>query len=564
MSTTPRPRAPILVVALGLGLTGCGAGEGVGSREPEGSGAAPESEPRAVRDLSALDAGEALDAALEARWVEAGVDVAPGVADDVFLRRASLDLIGRVPTVEERAAYLAAPTVRRRRVAVDRMLQSEAFVDYWARRHAQLLLGEEEAVKPIFMRGIERWAADALRDGQGWDDMVRDLLTAEGHLDEAPAGVFIVALERQGRDAAVAARVSESLLGVQLECAQCHDHPYDEFTREDFWGMAAYFARTRTRVDRSSTRRGARQFSIVERPRGETRIASELGGVRDTKVMPRFLGTPDAAAELAPSESHEVLATRRSLLAEHVLASDLAAKAAVGRVWTDLFGAGLHEPWNDLGGPHRGHDPILERLADDFEAHDWDLRWLLRTIVLSEAYGRSSSGLAAGRREAEAVFARARVRPLSAEQIFGSLMVVAGFERHGGRRFRRVTGQRPLSTLREVQSVFPAPGEQTGTDGEVTVAQALWLQNGGFTNAAPLEQARGELGVMVDQLADGEDVDAELCSLFHRIYGRDPGVDALRSLAATIETESTRAGRRAAWEDVAFALLTSTEFVTNH
>lgn len=549
-----------------LGASGCGAGR-VAGRKASPRGVAVSGpvggEPvvASTSDCSqseSEDVGARLDALFARRWKEAGVVVAPPVNDEAFLRRASLDLMGRVPSVEELGAYAAAPAETRRRDAVRRMLASEDFVVYWGRRHVELLLGGDE-IRPRFQRELQAWAEDALRRGDGWDDMVNALLTAEGSTFDTPAGAFIVGLERQGQDAAVAARVSEAILGVQLECAQCHDHPYVDLSREDFWGMAAYFARTRVRPDRS-TRPAA--FLVADTERGETRIASMDGGPRDLKIGPSFLG--EAESSLAVRHIDYVAGDRRTALASRVLASPLTAKAAVGRVWTDLFGAGISGPWNDLGGPGAIHDPALDLLADAFVAHDWDLRWLLETLVIGEVYGRSAIGDEAGRRDAEASFARARIRPLSAEQLYASLMTASGLDGHSGRGFRLATGQRRRATLREVQTVFPAPGAQSGLDGEVTVAQMLWLLNGSMTQAAPSPAAEPELGAMVQALADGEAPSAAVRALYRRLYAREPHGDELAAGTALIVAASSQRERAAAIEDLAFAMLVSTEFVTNH
>jgi hypothetical protein len=273
----------------------------------------------------------------------------------------------------------------------------------------------------------------------------------------------------------------------------------------------------------------------------------------DEIVAPRFLGR---AIELAPGE------TRRQALARAIVASDLFAKAAVNHTWAQLFGLGLVEPWDDLGAEHDPRHPeALTRLAHDFVASGYDLRALVRQIVLSSAYGRSSRpapGVAPDDRAAVRAFAQAGVRPLGPEALFDALRTVTGVQEIARRR----TGddeqveRRMQQALRGLVFVFgdDEMAEVDAFDGTLPQALALW--NGELTNQAT-RAAPG--GVLDDVLATSPDPARRLDDLFLAVYTRRPTIAERAALLAGLGGANRRA-----WEDLFFALVVSTEAITNH
>jgi hypothetical protein len=286
-----------------------------------------------------------------------------------------------------------------------------------------------------------------------------------------------------------------------------------------------------------------RHFFVFDKPNGKARF-KKPGDDREIVVKPRFFGR-----EVEPTRTE----TLRDALARAVIGSDLFAKTVVDRTWAQLFGRGIVDPWDDLGGEGDARHPaLLVRLADDFRASGHDLKHLLRTIVLSRTYGATSRG-AADDAASTAAFARAAVRRLAPEQVFRSLVVATGAERMekaGAAEMQKKIDR----ALKEYLFVF-ADDEMAEIDTfNGNVPQALLVFNGEVTNQGSRARAGGTLAGILTASGDPA---TRLRRLFLAAYTRPPtGDEAARLMPAGTD--------RGAWEDLFFALLTSTEMLTNH
>lgn len=496
-----------------------------------------------------------LDAALAEHWAAAEVEPNALASDAEYLRRVSLDLIGRVPTQAEVVAFLDDERVDKRAALVDRLLDSPEFAEHWARLWAAQLVPSERKARRVAEGPMRAYFDDVLRENRSWDVVVDELLTGEGAVDDDPARAFIAARNLRGANkqssvAELTSTTTRVFLGARIECAQCHDHPYVDFSREDFWATAAFFGRTFTEQVSQSR---PPEVSVGERGRGELRVA--LGDDDDPRkraIAPRFMG----------SEAVEHTDERRAALAAAIVDDPRFAEATVGQTWTRLLGRGVVDPWDDLlvlSADDR--PPVLTVLADEFRDSGYDMRHLLRTIVLSQAYQRSSAS-ADGDRDGlglarERAFAQAAVRPLSAEQLFGSLITATGLEQVEDRAFRRAVQTRKQAALKEYTFVF-SDDEMANADAfSGAVPEALLLLNGALTNQGVVARPGSSLDRI---LGDHDDVDARLIALWLTVYGRVPSDAELELGRATVGD-----GRRDAdWEDLMFAMLNSTEFTSNH
>jgi hypothetical protein len=512
-----------------------------------------------------------VDAELARGWAAANIEPSPLADDAEFLRRVSLDLLGRVPTHDEAERFLAddaspregSGSSRRRSTKtdadkrarlVDELLHSEAFAQHWASLWAERLIPDTRKARRYAGDELEAYLSEALADNRSWDRVVSELLTGTGKLDEQPQLAYLGARALRGDNkqdalAELSSTTARVFLGTRIECAQCHDHPYDpEFSREDFWAQAAFFGRTFVALDRGDDKKAV--IEVGERGRGDLRVAlDEAASSRKQAIAPRYMG-----AELAMSDSDP----RRVVLANAIVDDPRFAEATVGWVWTTLLGRGIVEPWDDLLGTSE-RPALLDLLAAEFRSDGHDLRELVRTIVLSQAYQRSSTGSDATPREiseAELVFARASVRPLSAEQLFASVMTVTELDQVDERGFRRAVRGRQEAALREYEFVF-ADDEMAASDGfSASVPQALLLLNGELTNQGVVARSGGALDRI---LSATDDTDARLEDLWLTIYGRTPSADEL-ALGRTAVARGTASD----WEDLMFAMLYSSEFGSNH
>jgi len=499
-----------------------------------------------VEDPAALDA---LDATIAAHWQQAGVTPTEAADDAEYLRRVSLDLIGRIPTADEVERFMADNRPSKRAALVDDLLARDEFADHWADVLAETLLGGAVQDRPRLREGLHAWLQTQLHDGRGWDDITTQMLTVEGEVQLEGPAAFMVVHGRKNQVEALTGQTARVFLGLQLQCAQCHDDPDDRFTQAQFYGLAAYYARTRSRFAKVD---GVRVPRIVDKPRGEMRMPTDEDAPGDRsgpRVAPAF---PALAAVADKDES------RRRTLARGIVGSPLFAKAAVNHAWARMIGRGIVEPWDDLGGlENADHPALLEQLAAELRDHDHDLRWLLHRIALSSAYQRSSRGPDDGAVAREHAFAQAAVRPMTSPQLLRSLLVATGLDDVQGRAFRREVQTRRNHLRKEYELVFD-DDEMASTDSmSGNVPQALLLLNGELTNQG-VAASRGALTQILERHAEP---DARIDALFLRIYGR-PASDPRRTeLVAFLDA---RDHAPAAYEDLMHAMLVSSEFLTVH
>jgi hypothetical protein len=493
-----------------------------------------------------------LDAALARHWSEADVTPAAEVEDLEFLRRVTVDLWGRIPRPDEVRAFAGDEGDDRRARLVDTLLADPQWSAHWADITADVLLAAgDRAGQARLHDALQVWLADGLAKGRGWDEVTTDLLTATGDPTEGP-GAFLAVHGSKGRVEALTGQTARVFLGLSLQCAQCHDHPNDDrYTQRDFYGLAAAFARTRARRARSVD--GPR-IEIVDRPRGQMRMprAEDGPGERTGLIVePRVYGL-DLTARADE--------TRRQALARAIVASPLLDVALVDRVWAKLMSHGFAESLDDLGAAGDPRQPaVLVTLAEEFRAHDRDVRWLLRTIVLSSAYQRASTGPEAGGPDRRAAFAQFPVRPLRDDELLASLLVATGVDSSTDRRLRRRVRFGRDKLRRQFAFVFDDDDEMaTGASPQATVGQALLLLNGALTSEGIVAQRDTALDRI---LAATDDPEARIDALVLTTLSRWPSPARRRQLAQFV---ASRGHSETAYEDVMHALLVGAEFSTNH
>jgi hypothetical protein len=480
-----------------------------------------------------------LDALLAARWAAADVRPAPPADDAAFLRRAWLDLAGRVPPALKAREFLDDARPDKRARLVEELLASDDFADHWGRAWAQRLTARRPIRQDAYDgRVLADYLRDALAAGKSYRDIVRELIAGEGLQDSSGPANFL--LRYEAKPANLAGAVGKQFLGITVHCAQCHDHFFARWKQDDFWGLAAFFGRTK-RVQADEGDLGG----ILESRRGELQRPDPSGKKGDDGnvvmvTVPLRLplgGTPAAGP-------------RRAALAAWVTADDnpFFARAAVNQVWGQLFGRPLVASLDDLEAV--AHDPngaVLDLLADEFRAGNYDLKSLLRSLVLSRAYGLGSVAPAddalADRQLRN--FARFPMQPLSVDQLYASIAQATGHtvdpeEKPADGDDAPEDNDRPVDSL----------GEHA-----LTVQRSLTLLNGEYSTAAV--KAGAKLAVTMHGRKVGP---AQVEWLVLAMLSRRPTAD---ETAALLELARGDRGRRGL-EDVVWALLNSAEFTTNH
>ena len=556
--------------------------------------APPKSETRQCLDnrpwtnvsAAVLSASE-IDRLVTDELAKAKVSPAPLVSDEQFLRRVTLDLTGRLPTVEELRAFTKDKDPAKRRRRIDELLASEDYARRWAAYWREVFASR---VTDNLRRGIagpfENWLQEQFRSNRKWDEITRDILTAQGgiylpfaapkeanpaaDIKENPATFFLVA---HTGDTAIYDRTNETarvFLGIQIQCAQCHDHPYDGWKREQYHELAAYFGKVTDRpmVERQDGRVRILGFRTVSRPLGDHRMPDIEDPKKTYPVSLRFLDGTFFGSRTSDEQ-------RRAALAEKITHDNYYFAAAfVNRMWGELLGRAIVEPVDDLGPSKEGTtSPLLARLAAGFKASGYDIKALLRVICNSETYQRQLAPATSA--EVASLSAGASPKRLDADTLWHSLTDVLGpINRFGP--FLNQGAQRPgAMTMRSAMPAMPGGplAARFGPEGrfkqefrfdpslpsheiEDTIPQVLVLMNGAEIQRQIQANGATMLGRLLSEHAhDGEAVTA----LYLRVLTRKP-TDQERSKAINYIRRVNN--RREAYEDLLWALLNSTEFQT--
>ena len=471
-----------------------------------------------------------------------------GPADDAtFLRRAHLDVLGRLPTPGEVRAFLADNDPARRAKLIDRLLERPEYADFWANKWADLLRPNPYRVGLKATFNLDAWLRDAFRRNMPYDQFVRELLAARGSTFRN--GATVLFRDRREPDE-LTTIVSQLFLGVRLECAKCHHHPFEVWSQDDFYSLAAFFGRIgRKGVGLSPPISGGEEF-VFAGPRGEVKHP-----VSGKVLAPRPLGgkPPKLDDERDPREA----------LADWVTADDnpYFARVIVNRVWADLMGRGLVEPVDDLRATNPpSNGPLLDALAAEFRRQKYDLKKLIRTIATSHVYGLSSAPGARNAADTRNHSRHYRQR-LRAEVLLDAVSDITGVPE----TFAAAppgTRAMELWTVR-TQSVFldsfgrPDPNQDPPCErtSDTTVVQALHLMNAPNLHRKVTADDGRAAKLAASAKAPAEIVD----ELYALVYCRRPADDE-RAACVALFGENGRS-RRQVTEDLLWALLNTPEFL---
>ncbi len=435
-----------------------------------------------------------VDELLAERWKRDGVEPAPAADDAELLRRLYFDLTGAVPTAWEAREYLADTRPEKTAELVDRLLASPAHATHLANAWRELMLPRKFDPQQIAgLVGLQNWLRRQFVANRRYDRVVADLLVATGGDESGPA-LFYTAVGLKPEE--LGTSTARIFLGVRLDCAQCHDHPFDRWTQKDFWGYAAFFARVEQRA------RNAAAMRLVDTETGEVRLPGS-----DTVVLPRYPGGADTRAGEA--------GTRRQQLAIWIVSGDnpYLARATVNLVWAQLFGRGLVEPLDDFGSHNPpSHPELMETLSQAFIDSGYNLRELYRTLANTRAYQLASRSPSGSDPPAE-LFAQMAVKTLTSEQLFDSLERVA--LRSPNETVAPLADPRRQAFLVKMQTQTRTP-----IDFELSVPQALAMMNGPELSEIADPSSRLVTALNAPFLDDRQRVEAAFLSTLARSRAR--------------------------------------------
>ncbi|MEX2262254.1 MAG: DUF1549 and DUF1553 domain-containing protein [Bryobacteraceae bacterium] len=485
--------------------------------------------------------------------------------DNEFVRRLCLDLTGMLPPPERVREFVESKDPKKREKLIDTLIGSPEFVDYWTFRFDDVFRVSvfSNGINPKWSQMYGEWVRESIARNKPYDRMARERLAAQGY--DGPSRHYLP-YDVVGPPGETMAEEVRVFFGRRLDCAQCHNHPYETWSQDQFWGLAAFFGRVFKMGDTGA------EYVIFDHPLDEEMGNGDVNG--SLKMV-----HPRSKAELKPTlldgrvvkpSSRE---NPRKELAEWMVTHPFFAEAAANRMWSYFFGRGIVDPVDDFRSTNPPtHPELLERLAQEFRTHNHDLRHLIRTIVLSRTY--QLSGVPnAGNREDRTNYSHSLPRPLDAEVLLDAVADVTGVPEvftTGIANTEKAAGQAPLGTraitLREPDLFFSRFLELYGRpnrltlperNGQANLGQALHMLAGPVYNEK-LSAPEGRL----QRLIQAGKSDSEIIREFYlAAFARLPDADEIGEIQKLI---AARGDRVEALKDFVWSVLCSREFAENH
>ena len=468
-----------------------------------------------------------------------GLPVSPLADDATYLRRLTLDLSGRLPTTDRIRSFLADESPNRRVVLLEQLLKSDAFTEYWTLQLATLLRIRPQPNDSQGAETYHKWLADGVRRGVGYDQLARSVILASGDTHtNGPANFYRTNVDPRKQ----AEFLSELFMGTRLRCANCHNHPLDRWTQDDFHGLSAIFARIETgRV-------------IRVKPTGEVIHPRTL-----ETAVPRIPGERFLPGRVA--DGREALAAWLTRPGNPYF-----ARAIVNRLWQRMMGRGLVEPADDFRASNPATHPLLlDKLADDFARNGFRLRHTLKRIALSTSYSRSANATP-GNRTDDRFYSHAAWQPLEPEVLADAISDVLGVPDKYGETptgTRAVTLVDPTTSSRSLD-ILGRCGRDESCESSTASAGGLPQKLHLFTG--PLINARIRVpGSRLSKLlARGKSPTEIVSELYLVALCRHPSQRETIHWNKQLDAIKTADGQREFLEDFVWGLLTCREFVTNH
>jgi hypothetical protein len=482
-----------------------------------------------------------IDERLEKTWRAQRLTPSKPCLDSEYLRRVYLDIVGVIPSEQTVRAFLSNPDSNKRWIVVDQLLESNVSARYASVVWGNLLVGRGTGVEALTQKRFRDWLYRQFKSNARFDQTTRAILTASGTAAENPAVIWTLHHDSKAENLTGAA--AKVFLGTQIQCAQCHDHPFADWSQEDFYGMAAFFAGTSERLTLGGNR-----------VRESTASGIRLGGEPSGKlVRPKFLG--GVAPPVAGSSPG------RQQLADWIINKQF-ARTVANRLWARMLGRGLVDPADDFGPANPAVYPqVLERLADGFAAADFDLKFLVRTIARTRAY-QLSSRPSRNNKDDQQYFSKARLRRLGPEQLVASIVMSTGLGD------KAETWENPLfqflmqAVQKDFVFVFANPDEtQEVSEFRGTIGQALMMMNSKHMASATDFKL---LSPLTAKLLKCRTVSEKIQLLFLSTVSRPPSAAELRHFGQHFRGVGRVRDQLEICEDLYWALLNSNEFAFNH
>jgi hypothetical protein len=468
-----------------------------------------------------------------------------GLCDDAeFIRRIYLDLVGTIPTADKVSTFLASKEPDKRAKLIEELLADSRFGSYLAEMWAIHLVPRESNNRALVQKPLETWLADHFNKNTPLNQTVSELLTATGEIDKNPAGIYFVANPTVDK---ITDNATRMFLGVQLQCAQCHNHPFTDWKQTEYWAMAAFFVKTKV----SGTPQQAAK-------KGVTLAVSEAANAKAGKkgALPESYKNVPAKFLQGEQPTMDASGPARPTLAKWMTSADnkFFARAMVNRFWHQMFGRGLVNPVDDMHDDNAAtHPELLATLTEQFKLSGFDVKFLLRAICNSEAYQRSSVSSEDLANIDMDLYSRREMRVLNPEQLFDSLTTVLGQAAKGGDPKDKPLKKGPV-TPREGFINFFRVEDMNPLEYQNGIPQALRMMNSPFTNKTDV--------IAAQITASAKTPNDAIEKIYLTALARRPNTQELERLNKYVARPGATA--RVAYGDILWVLLNSSEFSPTH
>lgn len=499
-----------------------------------------------------------VDKFVDQKLKEEGLKASPLADDSEFLRRVTLDLTGIVPSVSETKEFLSSGDWNKRKTKIDQLLESPLYIEYWAGLWSNWLIGRESRGQTN-KEAFSMWISEALRLNMPYDQFVSKLLTAKGPNDIDGAANFYLRYNLSPVE--LTSKTARFFLGLPMQCAQCHNHKSEKWTQEDYYGLAAFFVGMRSEEANSimmAMGRNQKAYRLVSSEDQKT-ITITIPDVGKT-MSPRFINGEEVKFLNAKGQKEQI--DLRLALANFITSprNPYFSRAIVNRIWAQFMGKGFVEPLDGFGETNPPSYPeLLNWLSKDFVEHDYDLKYLIRTILNSKTYQRSSKSNDNNKNDNK-YFSKAILKPLTAEQLFNSMIEVTGIESIQKRRDRGKLEQMKRDYMRKFVFLFGNDEMEEIETFTNTIPQALMLINGALVNEGS-HMLKG--GILAKILKLNRTQKDRVNEIYFTVLSRRPTSKEQAIFRRHIESGSY-SNNDATYEDLFWSLLNSSEFAFNH
>ena len=516
-------------------------------------------------------------------WSDNEIGNSPVSDDSEWIRRVHLDIVGHIPEADVVESFLKDDDPAKRSKMIDKLLDDDAYVRNFTTVWTNLCIGRQTP-RRVSRPGMQKFFREAFARNRPWDEVVYDIISAEGHFEENGAVNFLLAqMTMQDEQVQATAKTTRLFMGIQVQCTQCHNHPFNDWQQSQFWQFNSFFRQAR-RVDHRKpdpeTGRQVDDYSeIVFQPYNYPVYYEKRNGLLQM-ADPAFMGDVVTKAEAITGETN-----LRESLAKIAIEGEnpLVAKAMVNRTWGQFFGYGFTRPVDDMG-PHNApsHPELLERLSSEFVKSNYDLKQLVRWICNSEAYNLTSQYKAGvkgsdgdWKRDAEGtpidpgndvdnpaageipLFSHLYIKSMEAEQLYDSLIVATNAHRSGRSSWDQAEQQRQRWLQQFVIAFGTDEGDETTTFNG-TIPQALMMMNGELVgNAVSADKG----GFLREALAAESKDTARVQKLYLATLSRYPNS---REISMARKLMGGSRDPLSAYQDLFWALLNSNEFIFVH